>query len=239
VEVENYFEYFTEIEECYRRCRGTPTLLSALDWALIESWKEAGVPLPAVLGGIESAFEKFAKRPARYRKINGLAYCSQSVFEALDTIKAGEVEDSRRRPVVEAPPFTLGQFHAYFRGNVEVLRAAAQSLSAPAERVLAEDIVECAGALDRLAKETSEAPRNIQPLENQLIALEEKLTASVMRSCPAELLAELHRQVERGVAPYRGKMNAPQIESLDRQFLKRSLFERYGLPRLSLFYCPT
>jgi hypothetical protein len=32
-------------------------------------------------------------------------------------------------------------------------------------------------------------------------------------------------------------MNAAQIESLDRQFMKRSLFEHYGLPRLSMFYC--
>src|ERR1700752_1445122 len=61
--LENYFNYFTEIEECYQKCRGTPTLLSPLDWALIESWKEAGVPLEAALNGIERAFAKFARRP--------------------------------------------------------------------------------------------------------------------------------------------------------------------------------
>ena len=51
--MENYFNYFTEIEECFRRCRGTPTLLSTLDWALIESWKESDFPLSAVLTGAD------------------------------------------------------------------------------------------------------------------------------------------------------------------------------------------
>ena len=42
----NYFNYFTEVEEHFQRARGTSLfLLSPLDWALIESWKNAGVPL--------------------------------------------------------------------------------------------------------------------------------------------------------------------------------------------------
>jgi hypothetical protein len=251
--VENYFEYFTEIEERYRRCRGTPSLLSTLDWALIDSWKEAGIPLEAVLTGIERAFEKFARRPARFRKINGLAYCSQSVAEAAEALKEGQLDDSRRpsrSPAhAAATPFTLEQLHAYLRGNAQVLRAGAQrcrnggptsaqaSGQAPPQQVLGQDFEEAASALDRLADGLTEAPQNLKPLEDQLSALEEKLTASATRGSPAELLVELRRQVERGVAPYRSKMNASQIESLDRQFLKRSLFEHYGLPRLSLFYC--
>ena len=42
----NYFNYFTEIEEHFQRARGTGLfLLSPLDWALLEGWKNAGVPL--------------------------------------------------------------------------------------------------------------------------------------------------------------------------------------------------
>jgi len=47
--VENYFNYFTEIEEHFQRRRGTLLLLSPLDWALMETWKDAGIPLEAVL----------------------------------------------------------------------------------------------------------------------------------------------------------------------------------------------
>ena len=250
--VENYFEYFTEIEEKFRRCRGTPTLLSTLDWALIESWKEAGIPLEAVFIGIERTFEKFARRPPRFRKVNSLAYCSQSVLEAADELKAGQVDDERRpsrSPAHTAAPFPLEQLHAHLRGNARVLRLSADRCrgpvpsspspagGAPPPSELAQDFEGVASALDRLADGLTEAPQNVKPLEDELSALEEKLTASATRGSPAELLVELRRQAERSVAPYRSRMNASQLDLLDRQFLKRGLYEHYGLPRLSLFYC--
>ena len=240
--VENYFEYFTEIEECFRRCRGTPTLLSTLDWALIDAWREAGIPLNAVTTGIERAFEKRSRRPERFRRINSLAYCTQAVLEAAGEMQAG-VQDSARRPAPrggDPAPFTLDQLHSYFRGNSGLLRNAARNCSlrseSAAERVLAEDLDGAAAALDALADETRETPADIQPLEMRLASLEEKLSASVVRACPADRLMELRRDVERGVAPYRGKMTGAQLESLDRQYLKRRLYEHYGVPRLSLFY---
>jgi len=73
--VENYFNYFTEIEEHFQQRRGGILLLSTLDWALIETWKDAGIPLEAVLRGIDSAFERYEKRPSK-RKVNSLAYCA-------------------------------------------------------------------------------------------------------------------------------------------------------------------
>jgi hypothetical protein len=82
--LENYFNYFTEIEEHFQRHRSSMLLLSTLDWALIETWKDAGIPLEAVLRGIDSTFEHYAKRPARARKINGLAFCSQEVLSAAE-----------------------------------------------------------------------------------------------------------------------------------------------------------
>ncbi len=250
--VDNYFEYFTEIEEKFRRCRGTPTLLTTLDWALIESWKEAGIPLEAVLIGIERTFEKYARRPARFRKVNGLAYCSQNVLEAADQLKDGQVDDARRpshSPAHAAPPFPLEQLHTYLRGNAQALRLSAErcrgpaatspspSEGAPPRSDLAQDFENVASALQRLADGLTEAPQNVKPLEDELSALEEKLTAAATRGSPQELLVELRRQAERSVAPYRSKMNASQLDLLDRQFLKRGLYDHYGLPRLSLFYC--
>ena len=241
--MENYSEYFSEIEERFRRCRGTPTLLSTLDWALIESWKEAGVPLQAALTGIERAFEKYARRPRPFSKINGLAYCSQAVLEAAEELQATQSDDARRpsaRAKVgsEAAPFSLDQLQAYFDRNAQAVRAGAKKCETSGEEVLAEDLEGVATALEKLLDGYTEAPLNLEPLEQQVSALEDKLTASMMRGCAADLLVEMRRQVDRGIAPYRSRMNAAQIESLGRQFLKRSLFEHYGLPRLSLFYCP-
>jgi hypothetical protein len=242
--VENYFDYFSEIEEWFQRHRGTPTLLSTLDWALIESWKEAGIPIEAVRLGMERAFQKYARRPKPFRKINSLAYCTQAVLEAADELKTTGISDLRRASpaggpaVLSAAPFSAEELRAYFRRNADLLGEGRQRCETAAEQVLAQDLEEVATALRRLAQSMPEAPENVRELELELATLEEKLSASVVRACPVERLTGLRREVDRGIAPYRGKMTAPQLESLERQFLKRSLFEHYGIPRLSLFYCP-
>ena len=66
--MENYFNYFTEIEERFLQRRGGGLLLSTLDWALIETWKDAGIPLEAVLRGIDEAFDSYERRPRRRRR---------------------------------------------------------------------------------------------------------------------------------------------------------------------------
>src|ERR1041384_8618347 len=85
--VENYFNYYTEIEEHFCRRRGTLLTVSTLDWALMTTWKEAGIPLEAVLRGIDEAFDKFERRPSKIQKINGLAYCAQAVLTAAEEQK--------------------------------------------------------------------------------------------------------------------------------------------------------
>src|SRR3954468_3950912 len=88
----NYFNYFTEVEEHFQRARGTGLfLMSPLDWALVEHWKTAGVPLEAVLRGIDHAFEKWRSRKQKSnRLINSVAWCAQAVQEEADAM-AGNV----------------------------------------------------------------------------------------------------------------------------------------------------
>jgi hypothetical protein len=236
--LENYFNYFTEIEECFRRCRDTTTLLSPLDWALIESWKEAGVPLEAALLGIERAFQKYAKRPRPFEKVNSLAYCAQSVMRAAEEIKAAEAEGGvGRGEKRSAPaPFTAEEIEAYLRRSADALEKASRRWQENGESLVAEDLAEASVELGRAAETPQWETADLQPLENTLSALEIKLAASVTRAAPVELLAEIRRDVERGLVPYRRTMTGPQIESLERQFLKKRLFEHYGVPRLSLFY---
>src|ERR1700712_3307898 len=87
----NYFHYFSEIEERFQARRGSILLLSTLDWSLIEAWREAGVPLEAVLRGIDDAFDKYEVRSqragGRLRKVNGLAWAAQSVMQATEAMR--------------------------------------------------------------------------------------------------------------------------------------------------------
>ncbi len=237
--MENYFNYFTEIEEGFRRCRGTPTLLSTLDWALIESWKEAGIPLEAVLAGIERSFEKSRKRPRIGEKVNSLAYCSQAVIQAAEEVNIARVEGGAKtgtKPAVRAP-FTAEEILSYLNRHAKVLDEASRLAQENGQAVLAEDLGGAAAALAEIAAPDPEkAVQDFQELERRLSALEEKMTASLTRAASVELLAQFRREVEQGLTRYRQKMTAAQIESLERQFLKKRLFEHYRIPRLSLFY---
>ncbi len=80
----NYFNYFTEIEEHFWRKRGAHLLVSPLDWAIVETWQKAGIPLNAVLKGIDRAFESWgrSRRAAGGRQLKSLAYCVDAVLDA-------------------------------------------------------------------------------------------------------------------------------------------------------------
>src|SRR5579863_1635502 len=238
--LENYFNYFTEVEECFQRGRGTPVLLSPLDWALIESCKEAGVPLEAVLIGIERAFAKFARRPQPFRKVNGLGYCVQTVMQAAEELAAAVREGgaggrgSERREA--KPDFTPQEIADYLEQNAEALEKAGGQCRAGGQPAVATDLAEAAAALRAIAAAAPEAVPDLRELENSLSAIEDRLTASVTRSASVEQLTAIRREFERSIAPHRRQMSALQIESLERQFLKKRLYEHYGVPRLSLFY---
>lgn len=239
--MENYFNYFTEIEECYRRCRNTPSLLTPLDWALVESWKEAGIPLAAVLAGIERSFVKFEKRPRAIQRVNSLAYCTQQVMKTAEEMQdSGSIQApaaGTSGAAQDAAPFSDRELADFFERSTGALSRAAEAAKTTGQSVVAEDIGRIADDLRRLAQRQSEIDRpDLEDLEHKLSALEEIVTSSLLRATGMEMLADLKAEVAGGLRPYRRSMSAPQIESLERQFLKKRLFEHYGLPRLSLFY---
>jgi len=224
--MENYFNYFTEIEEHFQRRRGATLLLSTLDWALIETWKDAGIPLEAVLRGIDTTFESYERRPRKaQRRVNGLAYCSQEVLAAAEEMKEAAVGASRP----DRTAFDAGEIAAYLTRNAAQIEQAKLPESA---RALAS---ETAGSLRELASGISAAQR-LEDLERRLTVMEEKLFAVLLAGTPDEELVSLRAQADREIAPYRSKMPGAQIEQLHKQYVHKMLLERHGLPRLSLFY---
>jgi hypothetical protein len=218
---ENYFNYFTEIEEHFQRARGTGLfLLSPMDWALIESWKNSGIPLEAVLRGIDVAFEKWRTRPARGRihQVNSLAYCTQAI-----TAEAQAIADGRPAKRETAPPFPEADISTYLQRNATALREAGHA-----------DLADSIVALD------CEATRNnLEEMEQWLTSIEEKMIARIRASASDEQLVEARQVLDRQLKPYRGKMSTEQLAMLERQFLDRRLLEAAKLPRLSLFYLTT
>jgi len=235
--VENYFNYFTEIEEQFRRCRSEPVLLSPLDWALVESWKEQDFPLEAVLAGIERSFEKFQAGKRRYRKVNSLTYCSQEVYRAVEESRAAAAQGGTAgsaQPTAPAP-FAEDEISRFFARCAAAVESASKQARDSDKRVLADELAETAGALRTLAEQAG-VSGNLEDTERTLTALEERLYASLQRGTGVEVLAQLRAEVDRGLLPYRRKMAAAEVDLLERRFLKNRLLELYKVPRLSLFY---
>jgi hypothetical protein len=227
--VENYFNYFTEIEEHFQRLRGTTLLLSTLDWALIETWKDAGIPLEAVLRGIDESFERRAKRPSP-RKVNSLAYCAQEVLAAAEEMKEAAVGAAPALAKQTAPE--PAEIAAYLERNAAQLESAklpgtAQSVAGEATKTLR--------GLAAGIKESAVRPP-LEDLERRLTAMEEKLLAALVAASPDEDLVRVRAEADHDIAPYRRKLSAAHIGQLHRQYVHKRLLERNGLPRLSLFY---
>jgi hypothetical protein len=234
--VENYFNYFTEIEEQFQRRRGGILLLSTLDWALIETWKDAGIPLEAVLRGIDGAFERYEKRPSQ-RKVNSLAYCAQEVLAAAEEMKEAAVGASRSGGEKRVPAgFQSGEIITFLRRNADqILVAKLPTQSGVSAAELARETVE---TLRKLASqmEAADARPRLEDLERRLTVLEEKLFAAVLAGTPDDEIVAVRGEADRELAPYRRKMPAAQIDQLQKQYIHKKLLEKYELPRLSLFY---
>jgi hypothetical protein len=219
----NYFNYFTEVEEHFQKARGTALfLLSPLDWALIETWKNSGVPLAAVLRGIDAAFEKWRSRKSKVRMINSLAYCAQAVLEEAQRMAgAAPAQPARQAPA----PFDLDELRAF-------LGKCAAGLSATGDPAYGE----IASALGQLLSEAEAHYQNLEELERRLTALEDKMVAIARSRQSEQDLVAARRALDMELRPYRGKMTAPQLAMLEQQYLQRRLLEAASLPRLSLFY---
>ena len=236
----NYFNYFTEIEEQFLRRRGGGLLLTTLDWALIETWKDAGIPLEAALRGIDAAFDRYDQRPSKTKKVNSLAYCSQEVLAAAEAMKEATVGTAVDQPSSAKSPAGQGfepeMIAAFLRRNADLLERAKLPHSAgiSVHTVAAESAV----TLRKLAQETEnkKASSRLEDLERHLTVLEEKLFAALLAATPDEEIVSVRAQADRELAPYRRKMAAAQIEQLQKQYVHKRLLEKYNLPRLSLFY---
>jgi ribosome-binding protein aMBF1 (putative translation factor) len=236
----NYFNYFTEIEEYFFRKRGAHLLVSPLDWAIVETWQKAGIPLDAVLKGIDRAFESWqrSRRAAGGRQLKSLAYCVDAVLDAAAEAREAAAgtgpEVKTARPAVE--PFSRDELKKYFERNASRLRAAAEkqrmshATLAVRLRDAAQRLEEASALLD------SSGLLDLEDLERRLTVLEEKLTATLLAEADDESMLAVKRELDRSLAPYRRRMSAEQMGQLERQYTQKRLFEQFEVPRLSLFY---
>jgi hypothetical protein len=234
----NYFNYFTEIEEYFWKKRGAHLLVSPLDWAIMEAWQKAGVPLEAALKGIDKACESYQRsRRGAGKPLKNLAYCTDAVLEAAEEqLEAAAGSGSKTARAAASEAFSRDELRNYFAKNVAGLRAAAEKNSAQ-QPAISGRLTEIRQSLEASAT-LVDIPGilDLEDLERRLKVLDEKIHAVLLSHAPEELLLKIRREVDGQLAMYRRKMKTEQLAMVEKQYLQKRLLEEFGLPRLSLFY---
>lgn len=233
----NYFNYFSEIEELFVRKRGKNLLLSPLDWALIESWKERGVPLPIALRAIEIVFEKAESEPAKKRSIKSLLYCRDEVerqYEDWLALQIGttEPEKSEKSEIKQEDfPASQGEISAHLQIVVERLQKPVVNLNHNWQKIVAE-------VLAKLNEEKRKFHQtaDLEKLEIALDELDHKIDDALLESFPPEKRLEIEKETAAQLRSYRNRMTEAVYRQTIRTLLLKALREQAQIPRLSLFY---
>ena len=238
----NYFNYFTEVEDTFVRRRAKHLFLSPLDWALIESWKERGIPLHLVLRGIEKAFDSWEAKP-RKRSVKSLLYCQEEVeaqyAEWLDSRVGASLSEDELAIANEdeSSPFSRSTLIEHLRNARAKLVEARAQRSAIAADDLCEAIARAVTLLTDLEGECLALPRpDAQKLEHSLSGVERMLSEAVRAAATREQIAEITKEIKKQLRPYRSHMEPAVYEQTLDNFLLKRLREQLGVPRLSLFY---
>ena len=243
LETRNYFNYFTEIEDTFVRRRAKHLFLSSMDWALIESWKEMGVPLHIALRGIEKAFDSWESK-RRKRSVKTLLYCQEEVeaqyAEWLESqvgaSPAGETSIAETDES-SAAPFSRAAILEHLQDARARLSETHAQRSGAAEDDFSETLGRAVALLGDLEKEVADAPQpDAQKLEGSLTGIERMLTESLRAAAPAALVEEIIGEIKKRLRPYRSHMEPVVYEQTLENFLLKRLREQVGVPRLSLFY---
>jgi hypothetical protein len=241
----NYFNYFTEIEDAFVRRRGKHLLVSSMDWALIETWKEMDIPLHVALRGIEKAFDSWESKP-RKRSIKSLLYCQEEVeaqFAEWREARIGAAEPEEQKQNGEQPSsegeglFTRAAILEHLgRGRISLVAARERRMQT-AEDDFSEALERAVALLEVLEQDlAATGPPNAQKLETSLTGLERMLSDSVRSVAGAEELAKIESEVKEQLKPYRKQMELTIYQQTFDNLLLKRLREQFGVPRLSLFY---
>lgn len=222
----NYFNYFTEIEDTFVRRRGKHLFLSPLDWALIESWKERGIPLHIVIRAIESVFDVFDRQPPGTRTIRSLFYCREEVeAQYAEWLRSqagkGDEEDNSDKDVIS---------DAAIRKHLTECKEKLESLNSPN---LGDGPKRAAV---RLAELLDERSFDGETLDARLADIERMLERSMLENWDKDDLETVRKDVEKQLREHKSSMTDDEYSNTFNILLLKMLRDAAGVPRLGLFY---
>jgi len=236
----NYYNYFTEVEDQFVKRRGSHILVSPLDWALIETWKNNGIPLNVVLRGIDRAFDAYDARKVKHRKVNSIFYCQQEVEECFAEYKQSQVGapagESNGESAAEAP-FPREAVLESLLGRYQELKRARENAALLGNTVLEETLERVMSRLTEIVTDIENAPTlNAEALEQDLSSLESLILEKLIAAAPEEQLSQVREEAKQQLKTYKKRMDKEIYRQTFDNYVAKRLLQIYLIPRLSLFY---
>jgi hypothetical protein len=244
----NYFNYFTEVEEEFVRRRGKQLLISPMDWALVETWRDAGIPLHIVLRAINESFDAYDARAQKYRKVNSIFYCQQAVEANFAEYRLAQVgggnqaqpsgaEAASEQPATDQSAFPKDVILEFLARCEDELRLIGSRALEKGGSEIETVIARARARLTEIASEVVGSPRvNAEALERDLDAIDRMILEAAARECGEEELRKIRADAQSQLRSYRKKMDKAIYEQTVQNFVSRRLREIHNIPRLSLFY---
>jgi hypothetical protein len=236
----NYFSYFSEIEDTFIRRRGKHLMLSPIDWALIESWKERGVPLHVALRGIEHAFDSHQSKQ-RKRSVKTLLYCQEEVeaqyAEWLETRVGSQEETPADTSGEEKSPFPRDVVLAHLARSFDELTKLGHDRNHTGEDDLNEARARATGLLAEVREDyKTAATPDARKLEDSLTGIDRMLDDAIRNVAGGDELQAIEAEIDAQLKPYKRHMDKAAYEQTRDNLLRKRLREHFNVPRLSLFY---
>ncbi len=180
----NYFNYFTEIEDAFVRRRGKHLFLSPMDWALMETWNQQGIPLHIVLRGVERSFDSWEARP-RKRTVKSLLYCQEEVeaqyAEWVESRVGASSSGDSAETDADKTPFSFAAISEHLQRSRSAVATLANSRSETGEDDLSEALARAAALLSEIEADLGNgAALNTRRLEDSLGGLERMLNDAML-----------------------------------------------------------
>jgi len=207
-----------------------------MDWALMETWKQQGIPLHIVLRGVEKSFDSYEARP-RKRSVKTLLYCQEEVEAQYAEWVEAHVGSSNTsaEPESDKTPFSFAAISEHLQRSRNALSELAQSRKQKDD--LSEALTRAIALLVEIEKDfASGATLDTRKLEDSLTGLERMLNDSMLSVAGSSTLDEFKKGVKDQLKPYRAQMDAAAYKQTYDNLLLKRLREQFAVPRLSLFF---
>ena len=223
--------YFDRIEGFFCRQRGTPLLLSPLDFEKVVEWFAAGVPAEAVEEGIADYFQRLASRKVPLKRAICLSFAEDSVLKAQEARRIASVGKAAG---VQGAASSTERVRRFLASRSASLRA----FSDDAERsrampVLSRFCKEACATLEALVSRSSESlPR----LETVLAPLDRELCSLVLLESQPERVEEWREGALRRLGDLADSMDGESLRQTIDKLARQAALSALDLPRLSLLY---